>query len=65
MEAKDWNAQETLFAFMGWLTSRSPRVAFSASDDAAPAVDLIKAFSERHELPAVRDGWETGIVSEK
>jgi hypothetical protein len=60
----DWNQQETLFAFMGWLTTRNDRVVFSARDDAAVACDLIKAFACRHALTDPRPGWENVIRPE-
>lgn len=64
LEAKDWNPQETLFAFLGWLTSREKSVTFGACHEASSAVWLIQEFSARHTLPDVRDGWEQGIVPE-
>ena len=35
-----------LFDFMAWLTSRPKRIMLSSVDDASPAVDAIKDFSE-------------------
>jgi hypothetical protein len=62
--ASEWNASEALYAFMGWLTSRYERTVLSATDDAAPAADLIGAFCKRHDLPKPREGWHRVIVPE-
>ncbi|HAX23093.1 MAG TPA: hypothetical protein DCY64_22755 [Hydrogenophaga sp.] len=39
-----------LFDFLGFLTSQKDQIVFSASDDAAPAVDAIRAFSAKRGL---------------
>jgi len=64
-------ASEALFGFMGWLTTRSEKVTFSASNNAAPAAELVDEFCKANSLPEPRDDWTTrlthpsGEVSEK
>ena len=60
--ATEWNPTETLYAFLGHLTTRRERLVLSAADDAAPAVEAIEEFRKRHGLPDVREGWAEGII---
>ena len=56
------NAQEALFGFMGWLTSRETPVTFSASHDAAIAAELVKEFAELNALPDVTQDYPNFIM---
>lgn len=51
------SASESLFGFMGWLTSRVTASTFSSHHDAGEAADLVKVFCEANNLPEPRDGW--------
>ncbi len=63
MNAKDWSPSEAIFAFMGSLTTRREPIVLGAAHDAAPAVQAITEFCERHKLDEPRLGWETAIVA--
>jgi|GEM_PF-2637564 len=58
-----WQPSVVLFAFMGWLTSRDERTVLSATDDAAPAADLVKQFCDHYGFAEPREGWHHMIKS--
>lgn len=45
------NPSEAVYGFAAWLTTRREKTVMSASDDAAPIVELIKQFCEANNLP--------------
>jgi hypothetical protein len=49
---------ETLYSFMGWLTTRETTLSLGAEHDAAAAADVVAEFCEKSGLPEPRDGWE-------
>lgn len=56
------SASEALYAFMGWLTTRTEPLTVSSHDDAAPVVPLIEEFSIRNDLMEPRPGWDDLVV---
>lgn len=59
---QEWTPSEALFAFMGWLTTRKEPTILGSGHDAAPAVELIREFTERHHLEHPREGYHLVIV---
>lgn len=55
---KIWNQREAIFAFADYLMQRELPVTFSSSHQIAPVVELIHEFSEKYNLPELREGWE-------
>lgn len=49
-ETKELSGSEAIFAFLGWLTSRSEVITFSEKHNAALAADLAEAFCTRQKL---------------
>jgi len=65
IRAKDWTPTEALYAFVGWLTTRPVAVVIGAEHETPIAVELMRQFLDRHQLPPdCRPGWERGIVPE-
>lgn len=60
--AEHMTASEALFGFMGWLTSLPYPVVFSASHDAAKAVELIAEWSKVNNLSPPADDFHKRIV---
>jgi hypothetical protein len=59
----DLNGAETLYAFMGWLTSRSAVSGpYSASHDAGPAAQLVNLFCIANKLEVHDLDWHKKIV---
>jgi len=56
------SASEALYAFMGWLTTRSERTVLSRTDDCAIAADLVDEFCKANSLPEPREGWTDLLV---
>jgi hypothetical protein len=55
--AQSLSASESLWGFVGWLTSRREPITLSATHNAAMVVQLVRAFCQRHELPEPREEW--------
>lgn len=49
---------ETLYSFMGWLTTREGTLTLGAAHDAAPAADVVAQFCDAGNIPDPREGWE-------
>jgi hypothetical protein len=56
------NQSEAVYGFVAWLTCRKVRAIMSASDDAAPIVELVKQFCEINNFPDVSDDWPNGLI---
>ena len=56
------NPSEAIYGFAAWLTSRDEKTVMSASDDAAPIVELIKQFCEVNCLPEVSKQWPNNLI---
>ena len=48
---------EAVFGFCAWLTTRKEKTVMSSVDDAAPIVELIKAFCDENKLPDPRENY--------
>ena len=57
------SASEALYGFCAWLTCRKEKTVMSASNDAAPIVELIGKFINRNGLDEPREGWEKNILT--
>ena len=57
------NGSEALYGFVGWLTSREPRVTMSSSNDATLPVNLVSRFCKENNLTDPRDGWEKNLIT--
>jgi hypothetical protein len=58
IKPKNWIPSEALFAFMGWVTSRTEITPeLGSSRNASPAVKLISEFMKKHNLAEPREGW--------
>ncbi len=55
-------ASEAIYGFCGWLTARNEKTIMSASDDAAPTVDLIQQFCDTNKLAEPRKGWNSNLI---
>ncbi len=60
--AETLNPSEAVYGFAAWLTCRDERTVMSASDDAAPIVELVKQFCEVNNLPDVSDQWPNNLI---
>jgi len=49
---------EALFAFAGWLSTRSTPVTLGATHEASIAADIVEEFRLSQGWEAPRDGWE-------
>lgn len=54
---------ETLYMFMGWLTTRHEPATISRYHDASVIVDLIQEFCDEQDIPEPRPGWEDRFKS--
>jgi hypothetical protein len=53
----EMTASEALYGFMAWLTGRKERVAFSSSDAAGKAADLVAEFCKANTLREPGEKW--------
>ena len=56
------NQSEAVYGFAAWLTCRDKKTVMSASDDAAPIVELVKQFCETNHLPKVSGQWPNNLI---
>lgn len=56
------NPSEAVYGFAAWLTCRNEKTIMSASDDAAPIVELIKQFCKVNHLPEVSEQWPHNLI---
>ena len=56
------NSSEAIYGFAGWLTTREEKIVLSASDDAAPIVELIEQFCKVNHLPEISKQWPNNLI---
>ncbi len=56
------NGSESIFGFVGWLTTRRESITMGAAYDAAAPCDLIAEFCRVNNLPEPRQGWEDNLT---
>ena len=56
-------ASESLYGFIGWLTSREEVThEMSSSHNATQAARLVEQFCKENNLSDPRDGWENNLI---
>lgn len=60
--AAGWNAQEGIYAFLVYLTTRPGQMPIGASAEVYPFMEAMREFVTRHSLPECREGWECYII---
>ena len=55
-------ASEAVYGLLGWLTTLSEPITFSATHEAGPAADIAKQFCEVNGLTQPRAGWELNLI---
>jgi len=56
------NPSEAVYGFAAWLTCRSEKTIMSATNDAAPIVNLVAQFCKANNLPDVSADWPNNLI---
>lgn len=65
MSKEEINAQEAIYGFASWLTSRKDPITISSEHGSAEVAALAKKFVEANNLSEVRDRWVDNLIYPK
>ena len=59
------SASESLYGFIGWLTTREEKVVFSSKHSSSIAADLVDEFCKTNNLKEPREKWSENLKHPK